>query len=149
MKQTERGNEALNMVAEYFEKENGLLTVSMRESCFSSGSFGQPDFVFKGSGIEVKRVEFMSRSHFKEGEEFRVNMGHMSLRHQAWDSLKEWCKNNGKTPALIIVLTWGRKAPIFLKFSQEQIDKMQREQITKEWIQICSWDALLEGELLR
>ena len=148
MKQTERGNEALKMLARYFEKKEGLLTVSMKESCFSSGSYGQPDLIFGKDGVEVKRVEFMSRSHFKNGEEFRIKMGHMSLKHESWNYLKEWCKKTKKEPCLIIVLTWGRNQPIFVKFTKEQVNNMQRRQSNKKWIQISSWDALLKGEIL-
>lgn len=137
-KQTERGNEALK-----------LLSVSLHESHFSTGRDGAPDLVYQGEGIEVKRVEFMSRARFNEGEEFRVHIGTMYLEHTSWNWLKEWCNQNNKIPSLIIVLTWGRQHPIFVKFSQEQIDKMQQEQLKNKSIHLNSWDALLQGEILK
>ena len=147
--QTERGNEALQFLADFLETKGGLFSVSMKETKYSMGVWGSPDLVFRDEGIEVKRVEFMARSRFNKGEEFRLHIGHVGLKHQFWNDLKKWCEGNKKIPALVIVLTWGKHPPIFVKFSKDQVDEMQRQQIKNQWIHLSSWDALLQGEILK
>lgn len=147
--QTERGNEALNLFAEFLEKKGGPLSVSIREPNYSAGSWGRPDIVYRECGIEVKRVEFLCKHRFEEKQRFYAHLGHMTLLHDSWNRLKEWCKENSKVPALVIVLTWGRKPPIFIMFSQQQVDQWQQEHKGTIYIRIASWDALLQGEILR
>lgn len=146
-RQTERGLEAVQSLAKFLESKNGPLTVSIHESHFSSGSHAQPDLVFGAYGIEVKRVEMFTRHHFPKKESYYAHLGHASLLHESWDGLKEWCKRNFKVPLLVVVLTWGRQAPIFVKLSQGQIDELQVQQAEKRWIQLNSWDVLLKGEI--
>lgn len=137
------------MFAKYLEEKYGHLTVSINESKYSSGSHGYPDIVFKEEGIEVKRVEFLGKHRFKDQEIFYGHLGYMSLLHQSWNWLKQWCSENKKEPSVVIVLTWANQSPLFIKFSKEQINELQREQIHKKYIQISSWNALHKGELIK
>jgi len=150
-KQTERGNEALEMLANFLESKNGKLTVSLHESHFSAGQQGQPDIVFKEYGIEVKRVKIFSMNIYtrKEKEECHLHLNNMCLAHESWNYLKEWCKEHKKIPMLIVVLTWGKQQPLFIKFSQKQIDKLQEQQRHKKWIQLNAWKIIVQGEILK
>lgn len=147
--QTERGIEALEMLANYLESKNGKLTVSIHETHYSSGCHGQPDIIYKEYGIEVKRVEIFSKTMFKEDEKYYIHLNNMGLSHQSWNYLKEWCKENSKIPMLVVVMTWGRQKPLFIKFSKEQIDELQKQQRHKNWIQLNAWQILSEGEILK
>lgn len=89
VKQTERRNETLKMFAGFLEINGGSLIVSIHESHYSSGTQRQPDIVYKEFGIEVKRVEFLSRARFNKGDNFRLNIGTMSLNRDSWKWLNE------------------------------------------------------------
>lgn len=147
--QTERGNEALNLFANFLENKGGSLSVSIREPNYSAGTWGQPDIIHKEEGIEVKRVEFLCKHKFRDTKTVYAHLGHMSLLHESWNRLKKWCLENKKKPALVIVLTWGRQPPIFVKFSELEVDQKQLEQIDRMCVKITAWEALLQGEILR
>lgn len=147
MKQVERGNEAVEMLRAFLESKGGLLTVSIHESKYSSGSSGYPDLIFNEYGIEVKRVELLTKNRFKNGEEFYKHIGYFKIKHESWNSLKEWCKKNGKIPIAVAVLTSGSLRPIFIKFTQKQIDLLQIEQKKKKWFGLNIIEALINGEI--
>lgn len=149
MQQTQRGNEALEMLAKFLESKNGLLTVSIHESHYSSGIHSQPGIVFGVYGIEVKRVEMFVKNHYeKNGTQYcDGQLGQLYLSHDSWDKLKRWCAQNVKIPMLVAVLTHGRQPPIFVKLSQPQVDEMQMAQKKKIGININIVKLLLTGEI--
>lgn len=138
----------MKMFAEFLEKHRGILTVSINEHNYSTGRDGKPDLIFGSYAIEVKRVEFLCKHRFQDGEMFRPHIGHMSLLHESWNWLKEWTIENKKTLILVVVLTLGRQPPIFIKFNQTQIDALQQAQKNNKWIQLNVWDILQQGEML-
>lgn len=138
----------MKMFAEYLEKHKGPLTVSINEHNYSTGRDGNPDMIFGSYAIEVKRVEFLCKHRFQDGEMYHAFVGHMSLLHESWNWLKEWTVKNKKTLILVVVLTLGYQPPIFIKFSQDQIDALQQQQKHKAWIQLNVWDILKQGKML-
>lgn len=149
MKQTERGLEAVEMLRAFLETKGGVLTVSVHETHYSSGYAGYPDLIFNEFGIEVKRVEILTKKRFNNGEKFYKNLGSLKIQHEAWNSLKEWCSDNGKKLIVVAVLTCGSLRPLFVKFTREQIDKFQQEQKRKKWIRFNFIEVLREGEIWR
>jgi len=148
-RQTERGLEAVKMLADFLEGKDGVLTVSIHESKYSSGVNGCPDLVYDSFAIEVKRVEFLTRHKFDKGEHYWTQLGQMSLLHESWERLKQWSKNNGKTPLIVLVLTVGKQDPLFVKLTQTQIDDLQQLQRGLKWVKLSSWQALTLGEVWR
>lgn len=147
MKQTERGLEAIKMLKDFIEKNYGLLNISIHEPKYSSGKDGFPDLVFRKFGVEVKRIEILTKHRFNKRQNFYAHIGWLKIRHESWNNLKEWCFENGKTPLLVTVLTCGKLSPIFVRFTKEQIDKLQQEQQHKKWFGLNIIDILLEGEI--
>lgn len=144
--QVQRGLEAVSALAKFLESKNGNLTVSIHESKYSSGAFGKPDLVFKGYGIEVKRLQMFCKHNFYEKQ--YAHLGHFSLLHQSWEDFKCWCVLNLKTPLLVVALYYGQQKPIFVRLSKSQVDKLQSQQRHKKWISLNGWECLRQGEIL-
>lgn len=146
-KQTQRGNEAIDMLVKFLEANYGQLTVSAHESKYSSGIHGQPDVVFQQYGIEVKRVEFFVKHRIPQTDECYTHLNNLSIDPASWRRLKTWCQNNRKIPIVIAVVTHGRQEPIFILFRREQIDLLATQR-TSKWIQINSWKLFHQGALM-
>ena len=147
MKQTERGLEAVEMLRAFLETKGGLLTVSVHESKYSSGSYGYPDLIFNKYGIEVKRVALLTKRKIGKGNNFYNHIGRLKFKLESWNSLKEWCKNNGKKPMLVAVLTNGGQKPIFVYFYEPEINVLKEEQKKNSWISLSFFEVLHRGEI--
>jgi len=139
--QTKRGLEGIKMLKSFFEVNDIPFSPS-------SGSYDNPDIISKPFGIEVKRVEFLCKHRFNKRENFYIHLGDIKLCHESWNGLKEWCKKKGYIPLLIIVLTFKRQKPIFVRFTRKQIDSLQKEQLNNKWIKINAWNILIDGKIL-
>jgi len=146
--QVQRGMEAVLALAKFLESKNGNLTVSIHESQYSSGAYGQPDLIFKKHGIEVKRVQMICR-HKPYGKQKKehINLGSFKLEHQSWADLKAWCESHSKTPLLVVAMYYARRKPIFVRLSQSQINELQKTQLHKRYIQLDCWECLRQGEI--
>ena len=144
----ELGKQAVKALAKFLESKNGELVVSIHESQYSAGSFGQPDLVFKEYGIEVKRIQFVCK-HKPYGRQKKphINLGSFKLEHRSWTDLKAWCAQHGKTPLLVVALHYQRRKPIFVKLTQSQVDELQKSQLYKKYIQLDCWRCLQQGEV--
>lgn len=153
LKQTERGEQAVRMLQHFLESRYGILTTSVHEPKYSSGQDGYPDLVFRHTGIEVKRVELIRLDAQPNNPTNKRNakytyLGNLKVNNESWNREKEWCKENHKHLILIMVLTLKNREPIFVRFKQAQIDKLQQEQ-NKKWFCLGVWDALKTGKILR
>jgi hypothetical protein len=160
-KQAERGKEAVHSLASFLENTFGNLHISIHEAGYSSGEYGSPDIVFREFGIEVKRIEFLAKERYK-GEEYPARLNTLKINSFEWRLQKEWCKLNKKQHVFIVVLTWGDQTPIYVGFTEEQIDgfrerckhrrSAQRESSEEYRKAFCfgvnSLDVLKEGMVL-
>jgi len=146
-KQVERGLEAVEMLRSFLEKKGGLLTVSVHENKYSSGSYGFPDLTFNEFGIEVKRVALLTKRKIENKDSFYNHIGRLKFNRESWKGLKEWCQNNGKKPMLVAVLTNGGQKPIFVYFYEPEIDLLEKEQQKNKWISLSFFDVLHRGEI--
>jgi hypothetical protein len=121
--QYELGYEGVQLLAKFLESRTGILTVSVNESQYSAGNMFFPDCVFLNYGLEVKRSQFLTRSNFKRGQQFRAALSAIHINNCGWHYLKEYCSNNGKLLRLVTVLTWANQEPIFIGLSEPQVDK--------------------------
>lgn len=137
------------MFVDFLENHFGTLKgLSTNEKDYSTGSWSRPDVVFRQFGIEVKRVEFLTRHRIGDRDFYYAHLNNVSLLHESWDDMKTWCQKHKKKPALIVVLTCGRQDPIFVGFNQAQVDALQKEQRHKVWVQMNAWTILREGIML-
>jgi len=140
--------QAVKALAKFLESKNGGLTVSIHESQYSSGAFGQPDLVFKEYAIEVKRVQVICKHKCdSKSQKMHSFLGHFSLEHQSWTDLKAWCVKHNKTPLLVVALYYARRAPVFVVLNQCQVDELQQFQLHKRYIQLDCWRCLQQGEV--
>jgi hypothetical protein len=125
-KQTERGNEALHFFASYLESVFGNFNISVHEHEYSTGQNGCPDIVFREYGIEVKRMEFLTKSRFNKSEDYHACQNWLKVNSFEWRDQKKWCRQNKKKHVLVVVFTWGRTS-LFVGFTEKQIDHMREE----------------------
>jgi hypothetical protein len=126
-KQTERGNEAVHLFGKFLEGLFGELNISIHEQGYSVGAFGCPDIVFREYGIEVKRVELLTKRHYRKTEDYNACQNCLKVNSFEWDLQKTWCRKNKKTHVLVVVFTWGRADPIYLGFTEQQINVFRED----------------------
>ncbi len=122
-KQARRGQEAVEMLARFLEEKHGILTVSINESGYSTGTQYTPDMVFMNYAIEVKRVELLTQTK----EDFHAHINDLKVNSESWRGMKQFCKKQNKIPVLVVTLCWGNQQPTFIGFTQQQIDAYQIE----------------------
>lgn len=125
--QTERGIEAVKMLADFLEKKSNLFNVSIFESGYSVGVHHYPDLVFRQFGVEVKRIEFLVKTRLKKSEDSRASLNNLKIYTASWDGLKDHCSKSNLVPILVAVVTLGRQPPIFVGFSSAQVDEMRHK----------------------
>jgi hypothetical protein len=126
VKQTERGNEALHMFADYLESVFGNLNISVHEHGYSTGEYGSPDIVFREYGIEVKRIEFLAKKQYGKMEDYHAFQNALKMNGFEWKEQKTFCRKNKKKHVLVVVFTWGRDS-LFVGFTEKQIDTIREK----------------------
>lgn len=160
--QTARGIEAVQMLADFLEKHAGVLNVSVFEKGYSVGVHHCPDLVFRQYGVEVKRIELLCRTRIKGSESSRLALNNLKIYTASWAGIKCHCVDLKLIPVLIAVVTFGKQPPIFVGFTADQIDEMERIYqhrhsphgggVAREslgyWFGVNSFAVLREGTIL-
>jgi hypothetical protein len=81
--------------------------------------------IFMQYAIEAKRLEMVTAVNQPKRGDYRTALNWLKVNSDSWEHLKEFCKIHKKIPILIIILTWGNQEPIFIGFTEQQIDHYQ------------------------
>jgi hypothetical protein len=161
--QTERGNEALHSFASFLESVFGNFHISVHEHGYGVGLNGCPDIVFREYGIEVKRMEFLTKQRYSPTEDYHVSLNWLKVNGFEWRLQKKFCRENKKCHVLVVVFTWGKADPIFVGFTEAQIDQIyaeckhrpsfEREETSTEyrkafWFGASTFELLKRGKVL-
>jgi len=120
-----RGQQGVAMLTKFLEQQHCILSVSKSESNYSAGTQYTPDMIFMQYAIEAKRLEMVTSVNQPKRGDFRTALNWLKVNSDSWVHLKEFCVKNKKIPILIVILTWGKQEPIFIAFTEQQIDHYQ------------------------
>jgi len=122
-----RGQEGVDMLRQFLEKQFGIMSLSINEPNYSTGTQYAPDMVFMNYAIEVKRLEMMSAKRQQKKQDYLTSLNNLKVNSDSWEQLKAFALKRKKIPILIIVLTWGNQEPIFIGFNKNQIESYKEQ----------------------